>query len=129
MILGAGRHHPAVEPGQRAFLGNRVADVRAGGPEHLDLLGAVVGEQQRHAVLAEQAGCFFGLRVEAEHIAAQGDQALDRLRPVGLAHPERRGLAQRQRSQREIVAAAVIGEHAAAQARIPQRGDRVGRLA
>ena len=116
---------PAVEPGQGAFAGQYVVDVGTCIAQQLELLAAVVGQDQGDLVALVQGYRFFRQAVEAQHVAAQGHQLLQGFAEVGLGDGEGR-FAQLQARQGEVVAAAVIGQHLALPARVPQAAERVG---
>lgn len=126
-MLHAARDAPAIEPGERAFVRNHVADVRARATQLLDLLRPVVAEHQRRTMRDEQRGRFFGQRVVGEQVAPQVDQlACDGKRLRGR-QAKRLGIAEGKRGERKIVLRAVEIEHLAAVTRVPQRQHRVRR--
>jgi hypothetical protein len=126
-VAGAARHHPAIQPGQRPLARYHIADVGPGGTQQAQLLRPVIGQHQGNAMAAEQLDRLLRLRIETEHVAPQLDQPLDRRPPLlggdaeGLLGPEA------EQRQGKIVHAAVVGQHPAAQFRIPERLDRIRR--
>lgn len=103
--VGVARDGPAVEPGERAFVRNRIADVGAGTAQQLHLLRAVVAEHQRRAMFDEQRGRFFGERVVREQIAAQVDQLARDDERLRRCQAKRIAIAERERGKRKLCCA------------------------